>query len=65
VKKNVLPKKHPEDPSQTISSGPFKHFPHYSTEEVQLSTAQTNLLADFSGWVVGANRAQFEAALGE
>jgi hypothetical protein len=63
VKKHIIPRKNPEDPSNTIASGPFKSFPHYSTTELQLTNAQTNLLADLSGWVIEENRAEFEAAL--
>ena len=63
IRQHVVPKRNPTDPSSTASSGPFKGFPHYSTSELKLSKEQTNLLADFTGWVIRANQAEFEAAL--
>ena len=48
----------PEDPaaaadaSETISKGPFKHFPHYATTGGEINAEKANALADLCGYVV-------------
>jgi hypothetical protein len=63
MRKLVVPSKHPEVPGNTISTGPFKHFPHYKTSDVHLNYQQSNLLADFTGWVAKSNADIFRTAL--
>jgi hypothetical protein len=63
MRKLVVPSKHPEVPGNTISTGPFKHFPHYKTSDLVLNYQQSNLLADFTGWVAKSNADIFRTAL--
>lgn len=49
----------PDDLSNTIDSGEFKHFPHYQTAGGLLSYAQSNLLSDMTGWSVLQNKELF------
>lgn len=53
----------PNDMSNTIDSGEYKHFPHYVTAGGLLTHQQTNLLADMSGWVILENQELFERLL--
>lgn len=48
----------------TIQSGPFRQFPGYFTELANINYERANLLADFTGWMVKNNAAQYAAALG-
>jgi hypothetical protein len=48
------------DLSETISHGPFKHFPHYGTSGADINYEQANLLADMTGWSVLQNLQFFE-----
>lgn len=47
----------------TIQSGPFRAFPCYATELANINYERANLLADFTGWMVKNNAAQYAAAL--
>ena len=49
----------PDDMSNTIDNGEFKHYPHYQTAAGLLTYAQSNLLADMSGWSVLQNKDLF------
>jgi hypothetical protein len=59
----------PSDPADAadlavdVSSGPFKHFPHYATTGGSINAAQANALADQTGWVILENAALFEQIL--
>lgn len=53
----------PNDLSNTIDDGDFKHFPHYKTAGGLLTAKQTNLLADMSGWSILENKELFERIL--
>ena len=63
MQKLVVPRRRPQDPANTVDSGPFKNFPHYTTSDLALTHSQSNLLADLSGWVTQANEEIFRAAL--
>lgn len=52
LKKLVVPEGAAADPSVVMDSGPFKHFPNYPTDHLQLTNQQANLLADLVGWLV-------------
>lgn len=52
-----------EDLSNTVQSGPFRHFPHYPTSGGLLSAEQANVLADLMGWTILHNAALFESIL--
>jgi len=52
IRDQVVPKGAVHDPSQVMTSGPFKHFPNYPTDHIQLSTVEANLLAHLTGWIV-------------
>ena len=53
----------PSDLSNTIDSGDFKHYPHYTTAGGLLSPEQTNLLADMTGWSILQNKELFQSIL--
>jgi hypothetical protein len=63
MRKLVVTTKDPEVPANTKSTGPFRDFPHYKTTDLSLNYERSNLLADLTGWVVGANADIFRAAL--
>jgi hypothetical protein len=52
------------DYGQTIRTGPYAAFPHFSTSELQYTVEATNLLAHQTGWVVLNNADTFRQALG-
>jgi hypothetical protein len=57
IRADVVPKKNPLDPSSTITSGPYKGFPHYSTSELKLDYGQANLVSNLCGWVLQQHKA--------
>jgi hypothetical protein len=63
IRSRVVPSKNPEDPSSLMTSGEFKGFPHYSTDDLSLTASKANLLASLTAWTVHANADQFRAAL--
>jgi hypothetical protein len=48
----VIPSENADDLSVTVSDGPFKSFPHYTTKGGDINFEQANLLADMTGWSV-------------
>jgi len=51
------------DPSKTVSSGPFKSFPHYATAGASINNEKANALADLTGWTVKRNADLFRSIL--
>lgn len=60
----VEPAEDPSNQANTISSGPFKKFPHYDTRLASIDFQQANLLADLCGWHIHNNQHIFKAAFG-
>jgi len=60
MRKLVVPTDNADDLANTISHGPFKHFPHFPTEGGSINHAQANLLADLAGWTVLNNAELFK-----
>jgi len=59
MRKLVVPKKDADNLANTVSHGPFKHFPHFPTEGGSINHEQANLLADLTGWTVLNNAELF------
>jgi hypothetical protein len=51
------------DPSQTVDSGSFKHFPHYQTAGASINHERANALAALTGWTVKRNADLFRDIL--
>lgn len=64
MKELVIPKLDPYNQASTISAGPFRSFPHYTTALASIQYDAANLLADMAGWTVYANENIFREALG-
>lgn len=64
VQSEVRPKNDPSNPQNLPKTGPFVNFPHYDdVEQASLTPSQANLMADMTGWTIGANLETFTAAL--
>lgn len=51
----VTPRRNKDDPANTVSSGDFEDFPHFSTGVNGRNFEQANLLADLTGWIIHEN----------
>jgi len=51
------------EPQNLPPDGPFKGFPHFGTAGADINGEQSNLLANYCGWVVKQNEKLFRAAL--
>eukprot|EP00038_Savillea_parva_P014148 m.10120 g.10120 ORF g.10120 m.10120 type:complete len:572 (-) comp2717_c0_seq1:1775-3490(-) len=64
LQSHVVPTHNPTNPQSLPTSGPFVNFPHFDdVEQPSLTPAQANLLAEMTGWTVGANLDTFAQAL--
>lgn len=62
MKEYFIPKgEDADDMSKTVSSGPFKGFPHYITSGGLLDAKQANALSDLTGWVIKKNFKLFQS----
>ena len=52
------------DYGSEITSGPYKHFPSYSTDASDWPASKANILAELTGWAVLREADAFRAALG-
>ncbi|GMH58048.1 hypothetical protein TrLO_g15928 [Triparma laevis f. longispina] len=51
------------DPTDLTTDGKFKGFPHYPTGAAEITHEQSNLLANFCGWIIEQNEDVFRKAL--
>jgi hypothetical protein len=51
------------DPQVLPPDGPFQGFPHFGTSGADINAEQSNLLANYCGWIVKQNEELFRKAL--
>lgn len=63
MKSYFIPSENADDLSVTVSSGPFRHFPHYPTIGGTVDHQKANALADLTGWSILQNKELFNEFL--